>query len=90
MRLVLSDTITLPQDSIIDNSVSLFKEILPYKFKRGKEDRKGKLIFGYEGNPDGVKIDILLKFLKTFKRFHSLKKKVTQLAYITHLLIEIP
>lgn len=71
----LSDTITLPQDSIIDNSVSLFKEILPYKFKRGKEDRKGKLIFGYEGNPDGVKIDILSEVPKDFKTVSFFQKE---------------
>ena len=40
----LNDTITLPRDSIVKDVISIFKEELPYKFKRGKEISKGKLI----------------------------------------------
>lgn len=70
----LSDTITLPQDSVIEGSVSLFKEVLPYGFKRGKEERKGKLFFGYEGNPEGVKIDILSEVPEDFKTISFFEK----------------
>ena len=55
----LNDTITLPRDSIINNTISIFKEELPYVFKRGKEIRKGQLIFGYKGKPKNLKIETL-------------------------------
>ncbi len=72
----LSDTITLPQDSIVSTSISLFQEVLPYQFKRGKEERKGKLIFGYQGNPEGVKIDILSDVPEDFKTVTLFEKEI--------------
>ena len=42
----LKDTISLPRDSILKDIISIFKEELPYKFKRGKEISKGQLILG--------------------------------------------
>ena len=53
----LRDTISLPRDSIID-AILIFKEELPYKFKRGKEFRKGQLTFGYQGKPNDLKIAV--------------------------------
>jgi uncharacterized protein (DUF2141 family) len=61
------DTIVLPQDSIIPQEISLFKEILPYKFRRGKEERKGKLIFGYEGDAEGMQLEIMSDVPDDFK-----------------------
>tara|TARA_B100000768_G_scaffold142742_1_gene134712 strand:+ start:2598 stop:4238 length:1641 start_codon:yes stop_codon:yes gene_type:complete len=55
----LKDTISLPRDSIVVSVVSIFKEELPYIFKRGKELRKGQLIFGYEGKTSNLKIETL-------------------------------
>ena len=55
----LKDTISLPRDSIIKTELSIFKEELPYIFRRGKEIRKGQLIFGYQGNPSNLKIENL-------------------------------
>ena len=55
----LKDTISLPRDSIVGSVVSIFKEELPYIFKRGKELRKGQLIFGYEGKTSNLKIETL-------------------------------
>ena len=55
----LKDTISLPRDSIVRSVVSIFKEELPYIFKRGKELRKGQLIFGYEGKTSNLKIETL-------------------------------
>ena len=53
------DTISLPRDSIIKSELSIFKEELPYIFRRGKEIRKGQLIFGYQGKPSNLKIENL-------------------------------
>ena len=55
----LKDTIWLPRDSIIKTELSIFKEELPYIFRRGKEIRKGQLIFGYQGKPSNLKVETL-------------------------------
>ena len=56
-----SDTISLPQDSILTKPIKLFKEILPYQFKRAKEVFKGKIEFGYEGEIKDLKVELLSK-----------------------------
>jgi uncharacterized protein (DUF2141 family) len=61
------DTIQLPKDSIIKSPISLFKEILPYKFKRAKEVTKGRLLFGYEGKAKDLKVQVLSKVSDSFK-----------------------
>jgi len=55
----LKDTISLPRDSILKDIISIFKEELPYKFKRGKEISKGQLILGYEGKAAKINIETL-------------------------------
>ena len=55
----LKDTISLPRDSILKDIISIFKEELPYKFKRGKEISKGQLILGYEGKTAKINIETL-------------------------------
>lgn len=61
------DTIQLPRDSIVTKPIVLFKEILPYKFKRGKEITKGKIEFGFTGNAKDLKVKLLSKVPDTFK-----------------------
>jgi uncharacterized protein (DUF2141 family) len=68
------DTITLPQDSIISKSLSVFKEILPYKFRRGKEARKGQLIFSYEGDAKNLKTELITKVPEDFKMVSIFEK----------------
>ena len=55
----LKDTISLPRDSILKDIISIFKEELPYKFKRGKEISKGQLILGYQGKVTKINIETL-------------------------------
>ena len=62
-----TDTITLPKDSIIEKSISLFKETQPYKFKRGKEISRGKIAFGYEGEIKDLEVEIISETPKDFK-----------------------
>ncbi|ARV08013.1 hypothetical protein BTO04_07745 [Polaribacter sp. SA4-10] len=62
-----SDTISLPQDSIIEKPIMLFNEIQPYKFKRGKELSKGKIAFGYEGEVKDFKVKIQSEVPENFK-----------------------
>jgi len=63
----LSTPITLPKDSIIKTPIVLFKEELPYQFKRGKEVAKGKIIFSFDGKIDDLKIKPLSDVPNTFK-----------------------
>jgi uncharacterized protein (DUF2141 family) len=68
------DTIVLPRDSIITGNISLFKEVLPYQFRRGKEERKGKLIFGYEGNAEGMQLEVISDVPEDFKTVSLFQK----------------
>ncbi|WP_439132240.1 Ig-like domain-containing protein [Polaribacter sp.] len=63
----ISDTIQLPKDSIIAKPIVLFKENLPYEFKRGKEITKGKIEFGFKGKAKDLKVNLLSKVPDTFK-----------------------
>ncbi|TXD52181.1 MULTISPECIES: Ig-like domain-containing protein [unclassified Polaribacter] len=63
----VADTIQLPRDSILSTPIILFKEDLPYEFKRGKEITKGKIAFGFEGDAKNMKINMLSKVPADFK-----------------------
>ena len=70
------DTITLPKDSIISTDLTLFREIQPYKFKRGKEVKKGKIEFGFNGKQKDMKVKLLSKVPQnytSFSQFHTEK-----------------
>tara|TARA_R110002126_G_scaffold291479_3_gene453103 strand:- start:28484 stop:30100 length:1617 start_codon:yes stop_codon:yes gene_type:complete len=63
----ITDTIQLPRDTIISKPIILFKEVLPYEFKRAKEITKGKIEFGFVGNAKNLKVNLLSKVSDTFK-----------------------
>ncbi len=62
----LTDTITLPQDSIISKPLVYFKEMLPFDFNRGKEVTKGKIQFGFRGDRKGFSVNLLSKVPDSF------------------------
>ncbi|WBX71354.1 Ig-like domain-containing protein [Tenacibaculum retecalamus] len=76
-----TDTISLPKDTLITKPIRLFKELQPYKFKRGKEVVKGKIEFGYEGEREKMKIELLSKVPETFKSFSQYEKETDTLNY---------
>jgi len=49
-----SKQISIPTDT--SYSLSIFKEILPFKISRPSEIAKGHILFGYEGNKDSLQI----------------------------------
>ncbi len=49
--------ITLPTDSVFH--IKLFKEELSFKFMRATEVKKGHIYFAHEGDPKGIKIDLI-------------------------------
>ena len=59
--------VELPKDSIINEPIVLFKEVDPFKFIRPKQINKGKLQFGFEGDNDAIKIELLTQVPDTFK-----------------------
>ena len=71
----LNDTISLPRDTLINRSIPIFKEELPYKFKRGKEIKKGQLIFGYQGKPSNLTIKTLSEVPKDFSIIYYKEKE---------------
>ncbi|WP_299012133.1 Ig-like domain-containing protein [uncultured Polaribacter sp.] len=76
-----TDTLQLPRDSIIAENIRLFKEIQPYKFKRGKEITKGKIEFGYEGKIKDLKVNLLSKVPDSFKSVAKLDLEKDTLNY---------
>ncbi|WP_369048201.1 Ig-like domain-containing protein [Tenacibaculum sp. UWU-22] len=76
-----SDTIALPADSVLTKPITIFKEILPYKFRSGKEIAKGKILFGFEGEKNPMKVSVLSKTPANFKSFFQLQKDRDTLVY---------
>jgi len=56
--------ITLPTDSVY--ALTLFKEVNTFKALKPTQASANRLIFGYEGSPEKMKIDILSPMLKDF------------------------
>ncbi|MDJ0644772.1 MAG: Ig-like domain-containing protein [Flavobacteriaceae bacterium] len=55
-----NEIISIPQDST-GHELVLFKEVLPYEIYRPSEQTKNRLLFGYEGIADSIKINNLLE-----------------------------
>jgi uncharacterized protein (DUF2141 family) len=77
----LLDTITLPQDSILKNTLVLFKERRDYTFKRGKETTKGRILFGYEGDGKDLKVELLSNVKDDFKSISKFEQGKDTLNY---------
>ncbi|WP_233898629.1 Ig-like domain-containing protein [Tenacibaculum piscium] len=75
------DTISLPKDTLISSPITLFKEVPSYQFKRGKEVSKGKIQFGYEGQKEALKVELLSKVPASFKAFSAYEKDKDTLNY---------
>ena len=58
--------ISLPQDSIVLETIPLFRENLSYSFSRAKEVTKGKIIIGFNGKANTIEIEPLSKVSKDF------------------------
>jgi uncharacterized protein (DUF2141 family) len=60
-----SEFITLPTEDTYD--ISLFKEVPAFEATRPSEVKKGRIYFGYEGDPKNMKIDLLSDSIPGFK-----------------------
>ena len=75
----IKDTITIPTDESI--SITLFKEILPFKLSRPIETSKGRILFGFEGNGKNLDIKLLDKTPSNFKHELIFEKDKDTLTY---------
>ncbi len=75
----IKEPITIPTDS--SYTLELFKENLEYKLRRPLENRKGKIIFGFEGDISDTKIKLLSKTPKGFKSFLNFEPNKDTLNY---------
>lgn len=71
--------ITLPTDS--SYHISLYKEFPAFKSNQPTEFKKGKLIFGFEGNREHIKVNLLTKTPADFKFHTSFDKKKDTMYY---------
>jgi uncharacterized protein (DUF2141 family) len=59
--------IELPKDSIINEPLSLFKEIPPFKILSAKETSKGKILFSFEGERENIDLKVVSDVSANFK-----------------------
>jgi len=72
-------TISVPTDTTYN--FSIFREILPFRMIKPKEVTKGHLIFGYEGIPKNLNIELLNSKPKNFKEVQTLEERKDTLNY---------
>ena len=77
----LETEITLPKDSLLSKPIVLFSEDQPYKYKRVKEIKKGKVQFAFTGKQTDLKVKLLTDIPKDFKAFSKLTKDKDSLTY---------
>lgn len=82
----ISDTITIPTDEIYN--FTIFKEIPDFKIIKPKEASKGHLIFGYEGIPKDLTIELLTQTPDNFKSQIIFEKNQDTISY-WHTPVEI-
>ncbi|PCI09558.1 MAG: hypothetical protein COB73_05195 [Flavobacteriaceae bacterium] len=71
--------ITLPTDSVFH--IKLFKEELPFKFRRATEVKKGHIYFAHEGDPTGIKIDLISDKPTDYKSAIVFEKMMDSVSY---------
>ncbi|MDP2089742.1 MAG: Ig-like domain-containing protein [Flavobacteriaceae bacterium] len=71
--------ITLPTDSSFH--IPLYKEYDAFKANQPTEFKQGQLIFGFEGNPEDMKVQLLTKTPEDFKSHIGFDKKKDTLYY---------
>ena len=78
---IYNRVIELPKDSVIDESITLFKEVPPFKLSRPKQVTKGKIIFGFEGDKKELNLEILSSVPTDFKSISRFEKGKDTLNY---------
>lgn len=77
----LDTIIQLPQDSVLNTPIPVFKEVLPLKLSRPKEVSKGKILFGFEGDATDLQIELLQPKPTDFKYIAKFEPKKDTLNY---------
>jgi len=77
----LSTIIELPKDSILNENLILFKEETPFTFKKARETTKGRILFGYTGRQENMKVNLLSNVPDGFKSAIEFEKETDTLNY---------
>jgi len=75
----IKEHITIPSDS--SYTISLFKEIPKFKLIRPLENKKGKIIFGFEGILKAIDIKLLTETPSDYRSFLNREKEKDTLNY---------
>jgi len=75
----VKEPISIPNDSIF--SISLFKEIAPFKLFKPVEANKGHIIFGYEGDAKNLAVKLVDEIPSNFKQESVFEKGKDTLNY---------
>lgn len=62
----LKDTLNLPKDSVLIQKIVLFKEEQPFRLKKAKEGKKGKILFVYTGKQTNLSVKPITKTSNSF------------------------
>ncbi len=73
--------ISLPKDSVLKNTISIFKETQPFRLKRAKEVSKGKIQFPFIGKQTDLNVKLLSNVPSDFKEFTQFEKDKDTLNY---------
>lgn len=76
----LTAPITIPTDSVAI-PLKIFKEELDFKLLRPLENKKGKIIFGFEGKKENINIELLTKKTDSFREQISFERGKDTLNY---------
>ncbi len=80
----LDKIISLPKDSIINESLRLFQEKLSYKFVRAKEESKGKILIAFKGEAKKIEVEPLSETSKDFISVSKFETDKDTLNYWIH------
>jgi len=76
----VTDFIAVSNDSIA-YSIALFKEVFPFKLLRPLEEKKGKIIFPFEGNPKNFTVKLKTETPSDFRSIKAFEREKDTLNY---------
>jgi uncharacterized protein (DUF2141 family) len=76
----LSEPISIPTDSVA-LPLNIFKEVLDFRLLRPLENKKGKIVFGFEGHKQDINIELLTKKTDSFREQISLERDLDTINY---------
>ena len=76
-----TNSIDLPQDSLLLKEIVVFKETQPFKFGRPKESKRGQIIFPFYGKKKKITINLISEVPNDFNSITKFEMKKDTLNY---------